>query len=881
MVSGQEMSIDTARLRQYREEVAYMVSFLEFSFNTLGDPQTTTRQKETIFNESFLKVFRDADVQVEDDLVVGRSTVTNKDVQAYLKDIDFFFRTVHFDYEVEEITHEVNPDGGLYFKVKAQRHLEGIDLDGDTINNFQDRYIEVNLHPEMQELKIASIYTTRVSQEESLRQWWTQLSPAWKAVFGPDIRVNDSTTLAEVQAMNPTLGLGDTLRWLEPHTFWMSDSSLLSLFQPLYPHLRLGDTLVRVDTQTLPLSGPYLYQDLERLQAREALDLSGHPDLSDLSPLSVFSELKTLDLSETAARDLTPLRNLTRLEVLKLAGTQVADLSPLRYALGLREINLNQSPMADLRPVGHFPRLQRLYLAHTRVEDLAPLAGLTDLRDLDLRHTAVVDLEPLQACTRLEALKVDHTFVQTLDPLHGLESLHTLSCMHTPVYDLAPLRFTPSLRVLLCDHTRIQSLEPLEGLSLLRKVYCDSTRVDLAEANRFLARRPEVLVVYESETLQQWWQEMPPAWQAYFRQHVTLDRVPTREQLHEASSVQEVDLTGQAVIASAAPLRLLHRLESLTLNGTRIDSLGALSELTDLSYLSLRGIPVRSLAPLAFLNRLAFLDVAETQVADLEPLRDLVALEYLSVEKTPVSRLSPLEKLPLLRQVYADETGVVVAEVQAFLKAHPEALVVFQTASLRTWWEALSPAWQSAFNEAVGVGDTPSTEALHQLVSLPTLRIENRLDITRLDPLTRMLQLKTLDLIGTRAADLSPLATQTSLESLTLAQNPVTDLLPLSQLKKLRVLNIENTPVEDLEPIGMLYALEELWVSGTAVRNLKPLEGLTQLVRLDCSNTEVRSLKPLDTLMELKLLKCYNSKVSSRHLDRFKEIHPACEVVFY
>ena len=46
------------------------------------------------------------------------------------------------------------------FKVSLSRNLQGITIDGDTVNNNQPRYIEVNLDQENRDLKIASIYTT-------------------------------------------------------------------------------------------------------------------------------------------------------------------------------------------------------------------------------------------------------------------------------------------------------------------------------------------------------------------------------------------------------------------------------------------------------------------------------------------------------------------------------------------------------------------------------------------------------------------------------------------------------------------------------------------------------------------------------------------------
>ena len=112
---GQEIGPDTTTISVYKRQVGQLVSFLQFSMNTIGSELTTPRERDIIISESYLKIFRDDKVQVEDDLAGTRSTVTNKDVQAYLKDIDFFFRDVRFELNVDEISHEVNEDGLLYF----------------------------------------------------------------------------------------------------------------------------------------------------------------------------------------------------------------------------------------------------------------------------------------------------------------------------------------------------------------------------------------------------------------------------------------------------------------------------------------------------------------------------------------------------------------------------------------------------------------------------------------------------------------------------------------------------------------------------------------------------------------------------------------------
>ena len=76
--------------------VRRLVAYLEANLNTLGDPDVPTADKDVIIRSSYAKLFRDADVQIEDDLDTARQVVTYKPVQAYLQDVEFFFRRARF-----------------------------------------------------------------------------------------------------------------------------------------------------------------------------------------------------------------------------------------------------------------------------------------------------------------------------------------------------------------------------------------------------------------------------------------------------------------------------------------------------------------------------------------------------------------------------------------------------------------------------------------------------------------------------------------------------------------------------------------------------------------------------------------------------------------
>jgi hypothetical protein len=101
-------------LKQHEQKVKDMVAFLEYVLNTIGDKGTSARDKDVLITESYTKIFRDPKVQVEDDLVEKRNVITNKDVQAYLKDVDFFFDNIKFELKIKDIQGKVNANDKLF-----------------------------------------------------------------------------------------------------------------------------------------------------------------------------------------------------------------------------------------------------------------------------------------------------------------------------------------------------------------------------------------------------------------------------------------------------------------------------------------------------------------------------------------------------------------------------------------------------------------------------------------------------------------------------------------------------------------------------------------------------------------------------------------------
>ena len=168
-----------------------MINYLQETVNFIGDPDNYDHEKDIIFKESYSKIFRDENVQVDEDLDENRGTTINKDVQAYLKDIDFFFHDVEFTFDIQNVVPQINENGETFFKVEMVRTIAGNTITGDSINNSINRFLEINLDTYKKELKIVSFYTTKPNVKEELSNWWNNMSDAWKKHLAKDYYISE------------------------------------------------------------------------------------------------------------------------------------------------------------------------------------------------------------------------------------------------------------------------------------------------------------------------------------------------------------------------------------------------------------------------------------------------------------------------------------------------------------------------------------------------------------------------------------------------------------------------------------------------------------------------------------------------------------------
>jgi len=876
-VQAQKLNAD--EVKQYTDECKDLVSYLEFSLNAIGDNDLSPKEKDIIISESYLKLFRDNKVQIEDDLVEEREAITNKDVQAYLKDVDFFFNRVTFSYKVLSTDLLQDENNHAFFKIHALRTISGNNLKGDSIYNEQPRYIEVAIDQDLRELKIVSIYTTKINEKEENIRWWNDLPISWKEILGHDYPFCKQMTFSGVLSVQADIIV------VEHHQDTLSDNeSKLSCDSLLF-----ADNHENIDTIFLTNdSVKTYYKDqidkiLIKIINRKELNLSGRLDITHVEPVNKLTELTSLNLSGTLVRDLYPVRNLVHLQDLNASSTLVNNLDALVYSMSLQNLNISETKVYTLEPLRNLNQVRSLNISFTSIDDLSPIKDFHQLSELRMQNTMVFDLSPLKDLHALDFLYLDNSPVNNLESLRNLKDLRIISASSTMIKSLEPLSQLNELNVLYCDNTEITSLKPLDGKKYLSKIYCDNTLLGKKKALDFMSQNPKVLVVYESQKLQKWFENLSNEWKHIFKKYVPSVNLnhPAKEDLHQVAAISEMDLSSYDQLTSIEPLYQIQNLQKLNISHTNVSSLQSLYELRDLNYLDISYTIVESLAPLENNNSLQYLDISNTRVRGLQALREMYSLRKLNIENTAVKSLEAIKSLNGLKLLLADHTGISDQQFLEFIVKNPDCLVIYQSERLNKWWSTLSSSWKQEFSKMQNWINKPDNKELHQLVARSSIKIDDNRNIKSIQELNGFLLLEDLELSGTQVSNIQNIGVFERLKKLNLSQNPVLEFDVIGQLKNLEWLNISNTQVDDLDWISSLKKLQYLDISGTQVKKLKPLSDLRMLETLIAFNTRVNNLKHIENIKSLKSLKIYNTRLSSNKVEDYKLSHPNCQVDYF
>ncbi len=234
------------------------------------------------------------------------------------------------------------------------------------------------------------------------------------------------------------------------------------------PSITIQGVEYSTDLRELDLSDAYLTNtDIEPLCYMinlVDLTLPAQSEITDINPIAGLTELRVLKIQNTdGARlyldDLSPLTGLVNLEQLRIDthGIQNFDWAENMTKLQSLVCYGNDAAYTTLDPLKNLTKLERLRLPNTSDNvgacDIHGLAGLTSLTNLEVNCT-VQDFSPLKNLTKLQRLVIYKGYaIEGSSSLEGLKPLTNLRELTINLWD---------------DEALSVDLSPLSGMTKLQ-----------------------------------------------------------------------------------------------------------------------------------------------------------------------------------------------------------------------------------------------------------------------------------------------------------------------------------------------------------------------------------------------------------------------------
>ena len=243
-------------------------------------------------------------------------------------------------------------------------------------------------------------------------------------------QISDITALSELKGLDELDLSGNRIRTVQPLTELDSLRSLNLDRNPLTDctelcSLRFLASLSIVDTGMEEGTVYALAESLPDCAIR--FGTSGEEKLFFAGEIFQLNAAE-LSLSRKNLTDISMLQGFTELKILNLSDNEITDIRPLMELSKLEKLNINNNAVSDLRPLIGLPNLVKLEAENNRITETTSVGSVTQLTDLDLMGNPIKDFSGLGRLSQLKILDLRNTSVTDADlaELHGLKSIFSI-----------------------------------------------------------------------------------------------------------------------------------------------------------------------------------------------------------------------------------------------------------------------------------------------------------------------------------------------------------------------------------------------------------------------------------------------------------------------
>ena len=352
---------------------------------------------------------------------------------------------------------------------------------------------------------------------------------------------------------------------------------------------KLYDKNYRIDPSATELT----VKDMEQLQSfghRSYDENYNVVEFNSIKGIEAAKNLETLtisgnpDDSSKSFKDVTPLKNLKKLKLLRLSHNAINDLTPLKDLSGL----------------------EKLYISHNQIEDVSILNNLKNLKNLDISVNKVNDISDLKDLTKVENLDMRNNKISDISVTKNYKNLNWLMANNNQIKDISSLKSNTELNYLNLENNQIEDASSITDLSKLQSLNLNKNKITKIDASKLT----DLTELYISQNALE-----------------SIDSISKLTKLNDAN-------LSENKITSVEALKDLTGLGMLNLSKNQIKDITPLKNLAKLYNLDIHSNPIKDISVANDLKSLSDVDISETQITDLTPLK---AKSVYSIEANKLS----------------------------------------------------------------------------------------------------------------------------------------------------------------------------------------------------------------------------------------------------
>lgn len=235
----------------------------------------------------------------------------------------------------------------------------------------------------------------------------------------------------------------------------------------------------------------------------ELLASDKNNNVNSLEGLQYCLKLEVLDMSNGQIVDISPLKDLSNLEVLILYGNQISNIEGLKYLKNLKvldlgfnqiskiegleelnnieDLNLSRNEINMINGISHLYKLRALDLSNNNISKIEGIEGLSNLKMVYMPYNNIEKIEGLTGLNSLDTLQLSSNKISKIEGLEGLNSLNSLFLGFNEIEKITGLSKLISLYYLQLEGNKISNIEPLKVLTQLGIFNISNQKIQLSE----------------------------------------------------------------------------------------------------------------------------------------------------------------------------------------------------------------------------------------------------------------------------------------------------------------------------------------------------------------------------------------------------------------